>query len=286
MDRHAAIEEREGDSAGASSAQAWLRQVLAFAERCLREVGNSWTMLSVVLALPAGMQLLFGAQLGDAPPELISAWAVGTGVFGAIYVCLYIFGYQLAGDLEDQRYAAYRSMPLSPSADLCGRMLASLALAAAAFALTIVAGVLTGGSFAIRGPESLPIIVLAFLLTCIFWMVVALPFVAYAKNERVAEYAVPMIAVLAYVLTGLNGVNAATSPIDGDLLNYLPNALPTRVLSYHLVPAGDWAEIGLAPPSMPVGSEFVAVLVAYAAVALVVGTVVVNRALYDRGWWP
>lgn len=281
-DRH------ETDTGGAtgSGSSVWLSQVRAFTERCLREVMNSWTMLLTVLALPAGLQLFYGVMWEDMPATMLSSATVGTAVFGAMYICLYIFGYLLAGDLEDRRYEAYRSMPLSPSADLSGRMLAGIALAAVAFVLTILAGVVTGGSFAIRGLASVPIAVLAFLLTCVFWMILAVPFVVYTENERVAEYAVPMIGMLGYMGTGFNGVMVELAPIEGEVLNYLPNTLPTRLLVYHLVPAGDWAEIGVAPPAMPTGPEYVVLMAVYALIAVAVGTVVVNKALYKRGWWP
>lgn len=277
-DRH----EADADGVAGSGSSVWLEQVRAFTERCLREVMNSWTMLLTVLALPAGLQLFYGALWEDVPAAMISSAAV----FGAMYICLYIFGYLLAGDLEDRRYEAYRSMPLSPSADLSGRMLAGIVLAAVAFVLTILAGIVTGGPFAIRGLASIPVVVLAFLLTCIFWMIVAVPFVVYAKNERVAEYAVPLIGMLGYMGTGFNGVMVDLAPIEGEVLNYLPNTLPTRLLVYHLVPADDWVELGVAPPAMPTGPEYVVLMAVYAVLAIAVGTVIVNRVLYERGWWP
>lgn len=268
----------------ATPAWVWLTQVKAFSERCLREVRNSWTMLSIVIALPAGMQLLYGVQSEGGSAEMIASMALGTGTFGAMYICLYIFGYQLAGDLEDRRYEAYRSMPLAPSADLSGRMLSGVVLAGAAFILTILAGVYTGASFELRGLMSIPIVLLAFVVTCVFWMIVAMPVILYAQNERVAEYAVPMIAIVGYIGTGLNGVNTELSPLDGEILTYLPNTLPTRLIIYHLVPGGDWADIGVAPPALPTGPEYVALLVVYGLLTLAVGTVLTTRVLYRRGW--
>lgn len=258
-----------------------LTQAAAFTDRSLREVLNSWTMLLTAIALAPGMQLLYATR-GELSPAMTASWAIGTGVFGAIYLCLYVFGYQLASDLEDRRYAAYRSMPISPLAELSGRMLAGLLLAATTFALTIAAGAATGAEFGLRGLASVPVVLLAFALTCAVWMVVAVPFVVYAKNERVAEYAVPLIAIAGYILTGFNGVVAELSFVESDVLNYLPNTLPTRVLLYHLVPDAEWAAAG---GTAPAGPEYVALLAVYAAVALGVGTVLFNRVLYERGWW-
>ena len=59
-------------------------------------------------------------------------------------------------------------------------MRSAIVLASAAFALTILAGVATGGSFALRGLASIPVAVLAVVLTCVFWMLLAVPFVVYA----------------------------------------------------------------------------------------------------------
>ncbi|WP_247731246.1 ABC transporter permease [Halovivax limisalsi] len=267
----------------ASATAVWANQARAFAERCLRELATSRIMLASLVGTAAGMQLFFGALWEGMAASTIASAAVGTATFGAIYVCLYAFGYLLAGDLEARRYEAYRSMPIAASADLAGRMLAGGVLATVAFSLTLVAGVVTGGSFALRSVASVPIVLLAFAVTCVFWMLVALPVIATAANERLAEYGVPMIAVLGYMLTGFNGANVALSPLSGDLLNYLPNTLSTRLLIYHLVPTSDWAEAGLGPPGPPAGPEYLALLVAYAVVAAVAGTVATNRLLYDRG---
>ncbi|WP_249038780.1 ABC transporter permease [Haloterrigena salifodinae] len=264
----------------------WLAQASAFTRRSLQEVRNSWLLLGWVIVFPSVMYLFFVAQGTDGPATADAIISIGIGVMGALFVCLYLFGDQLAGDLEDRRYAAYRSMPLSPAADLAGRMAAGLVLATAAFAATILAGVATGAEYGLRGPESIPIIVVAGLLTWVFWMVVAIPIVLAADNESVAEWVSSLVAVAAFVLTGFNGALPAQSPIEGELLNYLPNALPTRLLVYHLVPAENWTELGAAPPAMPTGLEFVALLAGYAIVALVAGTVLLNRYAYDRGWWP
>lgn len=37
---------------------------------------------------------------------------------------------------------------------------------------------------------------------------------------------------------------------------------------------------------MPAGPEYIALLVGYTIIALVVGVALVNRSLYGRGWWP
>lgn len=263
----------------------WLSQVRAFAERSLREVAGSMTMLFWVLGFPAGMYLLYTMQRSGTPPALDATTSIGIAVLGAMFVCLYLFGNQLVLDVEEDRYAAYRSMPLSPAADLSGRMLAGLVLGTGAFASALIAGIATGGSYGLRGPESILIVLLAGMLTCVFWMVVAIPLVIYVENERVAEWTTTLVAMGAFVLTGFNGALPETSPLEGEVLNLLPNTLPTRLLVYHLVPAESWVELGIAPPAMPAGPEYVVLLISYTLVALIGGVVIINRSLYGRGWW-
>lgn len=273
----------DGDRSGRSARR--VRQAMAFTGRSLREVRTSWVMLLTIVALAPGMHLLYTAQGEGLPSAMTASMAIGAGTFGAIYVCLYVFGYQLSSDLEDGRYVAYRSMPISPLAELAGRMLAGVIFATTTFGLTIATGIATGGSFGLRGPESIPVVVLAFALTCVVWMIVAVPFVVYAKNKRIAEYMVPLIAVAGFVVTGLNGIVAELSMIETELLNYLPNTLPTRLLVYHLVPDAEWAAIGAAPPAAPAGPEYVALLGVYALLAVVVGAVLFTFVVYERRWW-
>ncbi|QCS41224.1 ABC transporter permease [Natrinema versiforme] len=264
----------------------WLEQAGAFARRSLREVRNSWLMLTWVIAFPAIMYLLQTTQGTNGSAVSDATVSIGIGILGSMFVCLFVFGNQLATDLEDRRYVAYRSMPIAPSAELAGRMAAGLVLAGGAFAATIAAGLATGASYGLRGPESVPIALAAGALTCLFWMVVAIPFVVVAGNERVASMTTTLVAVGGFVLTGLNGTVPAQSPIDGPVLNVLPNTLPTRLLVSHLVPAENWTELGVAPPAMPTGPAFLALLAAYAVLAIVAGTMLVNRTLYDQGWLP
>ncbi|WP_222916303.1 ABC transporter permease [Natrinema sp. SYSU A 869] len=264
----------------------WLEQAGAFTRRSLQEVRNSRLMLAWVIAFPAIMYLLQTTQGASGSAVSDATVSIGIGIFGSMLVCLFVFGNQLATDLEDRRYEAYRSMPISSSADLIGRMAAGLVLAAGAFAVTIVAGLATGASYGLRGPESVPIVLAAGVLTCLFWMVVAIPFVVAAGNKRIASLATTLVAVMTFVLTGLNGAVPAQSAIDGPVLNYLPNTLPTRLLVSHLVPAESWTELGVAPPAMPTDPTFLALLAGYAALAVLAGTILVNRTLYDQGWSP
>lgn len=262
----------------------WLNQVRAFAGRSLREVVNSWMLLGTAIGLPATMYLIPFIGGGEFPPVSRATMSIGTGIFGAMLTCLYVFGNLFVIDIEDRRYAAYRAMPISPSADLAGRMSAALVVAAAAFLSPLIVGVLTGASYRLQGGESIPIILAAGVLSCVFWMVLAIPIVVIAENERYAEWATTSVAIAAVVLTGFNGVTTDISLIKGTTLNYLPNTLPTRLIAYHLV-EGDVAAAGLIPPQLPAAPEYLLILLAYAAVAVAFGTLVLNKLLYYKKGW-
>jgi ABC-2 type transport system permease protein len=264
---------------------AWLNQVRAFTERHLREVSRNRIMLFWTLGFPAGMYLLYTALGEGLSPTHRAIWGVAIGVFGAMFICLYVFGQHLVTDVEDQRYAAFRALPISPTADLAGRMLAGLILAYVAFLSVLVTSVLTGASYGLQGIASIPVILAAFVLSCVVWMIVALPLVVVAGSEKYAEFITTGIATGAFLITGLNGVVPSLFPADATLLNYLPNTLPTRMLVYHLVDVNQWSSVGVAPPTMPTGPEFIGLLFVYAVVFVAIGTVLTKNALYKRGEW-
>lgn len=266
---------------------AWANQVRAFAERSLREVARNRIMLFWVIGFPPGMYLLYIVVMGSGayPPAQQASFALGIGMLGAIFASLFVFGKQLATDIEDQRYAVFRALPIRPSADLTGRMLVGLTLASAAFLSTVAVAALTGASFGLRGVASVPVVLAAGVLSCVCWMVVALPIVAVADSERYADFITSGLATGAFVITGFNGVVPTLSPLDTTVLNYLPNTLPTRLMAYHLVDTTRRTDIGLAPATMPTNPAYLGLLFVYAVVFLAVGAVVLNGALYKRGEW-
>lgn len=264
---------------------AWTDQVRAFAERSLREILGNRIMLFWVFVFPSTMYLL-SMELGPSSPGSAqrAAMAVGVGMFGSMFVCLFVFGEQLVTDVEDQRYEVYRALPIRPSADLIGRMVAVLLLAFGAFVMTLLVATLTGASFGLRDVSSVPVAVVAGVLTCMLWMVVAIPIVAVTADERYASFITTGIAVGAFMLTGYNGVLPALFPFEEWLLNYLPNALPTRLLVYHLVDA-DWVALGLSGGMLPRNVAYLGLLFVYAVLCLGGGSAVLHRSLYKRGEW-
>lgn len=242
-------------------------------------------MLFWVFGFPSIMYLL-SVELGPATtgPLERAAMAIGIGMLGAMFVCLFVFSEQLVTDVEDQRYAVYRALPIWPSADLVGRMVSVLLLAFGAFGTTLLVGALTGASFGLQGVSSVPIVVVAGALSFVLWMVVAIPIVAVTGDERYAGFITTGIAVGAFMLTGYNGVLPELFPFEEWLLNYLPNTLPTRLVAYHLIDV-DRAAIGLSQTTLPTDIGYLGLLFVYAVVCLGFGSAVLHRSLYKRGEW-
>lgn len=270
------------ESTTANRTVIWTNQVRAFAERNLREIAHSWALLAIAVGFGPFLYLVYLLAWDSVPGTMRASLAIGLGVFGSMLVCLYVFGNQLVVDVEASRYELYRAMPVRPSADLVGRMLAGLVVSCVAFLSTLFVGQLTGASFGLRGLESIPIAVAAFTFSCLLWMVVAVPIVIAANNERYAELLTTLVAVAAVFVTGNNGVTPEMAMIDSELLNVVPNSLSARLLGYHLVEGGEYAEAGLVPPPIPSGFEFVALLALYGLVSLAIGIAFVRTSLYDN----
>lgn len=275
----------------------WLGQAVSFAERATRELFRNKAVLFWSVAFPVGFYLLTITVFVDTSeipgailPYVKAGTAVGYGMFGAIVACLNAFGQQLAADLEDERYRLYRSLPLAPSADLVGRMVAGLALSFVALGAALVAAALTGATFSIRAITSLPVVVLAVVTFGVFWMAVAVLVAAVVRDTRYAAILTVSGALAAYFLTGYNGGDPSAFQGPDYLLNWLPNTLATRLVTHHLVvlPGDPGATGGAAAGSLPVpGDAFgLAVLGLYALGSLVVGAAVMRRGIYGRGVLP
>ena len=270
----------------------WRDQMLAFVIRYARELFRNKTVLFWTIAFPVGFYLLTITVFVDQqsiPAEILPYVKAGTavtyGTFGAIIASLNSFGQQLAMDFEDRRYQLFRSLPIAPSADLAGRMIAGTALSLVAFGAVLAVAALTGGNFTIASPASLPIVLLAMVAFSVFWMVVAVLVTTAVKDARYASIVTVSMAMALYFLTGYNGGNPSAFQGPEALLNWLPNTLPTRLIADQIaaVPAAFARSSALAPPDPVVGTG---VLLAYAAVALVVGLAVVRRVVYQRGVLP
>lgn len=276
-----------------------IRQVHSFFTRHLLEITRNRTALFWSFGFPTLFYLMtitVFIDLDQVPsavePAVMGIVAIGYGVFGAVIVCLNAFGQQLADDIEQRRYSAFRALPLSPSADFIGRSCASILMAAIAFCFVLVVSVLTGASYSLSSLSALPIVVGAFLLSSLIWIVLALFIAVIATNGQYVNIISLSIALISYFGTGFNGTAPSSFAGDLSLLNYLPNSLATRVLSYHMVeidpePAdgAPWEAAGMVPPEMPVGPDYLGLLALYAVVFLTAGLLAMRYSMYKRGAW-
>jgi ABC-2 type transport system permease protein len=255
---------------------AWPRQTRAFAVRTLRELFCNRAALVWGLAAPAFFFFVFGVLLGD-PGAQRGANAVVFGVFGAFSVSLVIFATALSADLKAKRYRKLRSLPVSPTADLLGRLVGGLVLA-----LVLAVGVAADETLAIRSAVSVPVVLGALVLFCLLAMGAAVLVASVLDDGEYVVGVTNMLTLSLFFLTGYNGLLPSMAPGPlGELVNLLPNSLATRLAVYHLVPVGSGVGTPLVPPALPTGVESALLLGGYAVAGLVLGSVVMRRRIYD-----
>lgn len=257
----------------------WFEQTWAFTARTIITLRNNYVMVLLAVGFPPLFYLMTAAS-ASLEPGIRVANAVTWGMFGALFAAMYVFGNQLATDVEDQRYVTYRSMPIYPSAEFVGRIVGGLLIATLAMLAGLAAGLVDGASIRPRGPSSVLVVPLAFALVCTLFMMVALPVVILLEDESYVDSTTSLVAILFFFVTGQNGMVAGTAWIDTHWLNYIPNSLGTRLVASHFVPADQWAGAGLTPPSMPEGVTFLALVAVYGLFALVVGFAFFRTVLY------
>ena len=256
---------------------AWLDQVGAFAYRTTRDVSRSWTVLGVAVGLPPVMYLLLTATR-EFPPTQKGLFAVGIAVLGATIASLTVFGSQLAVDADDRRFHAYRSMAVSPSADVVGRMLAGVGVAAVSLLVGLLVGVATGAPIGVAGVVPAVTAFGGFVGVSVVFASLAVPVVVAANDEQYAQFALSLIAVFAFMLTGYNGIVPSVAVLDEAVVRLLPNTLGTRAMALQLVTT-DGVEITQT-------DGWPALLAGYALAATGVAVALVRRGLYDRGVLP
>ena len=274
-----------------AGAGVWLAQTRAFAVSTLRELFRNRATVFWSVTFPAGFYLLTITLFVDTSTipagqvGLVKAvTAIGYGMFGALLVCLNAFSGRLIDDLDDGRYGQFRALPIAPTADLLGRMLAGALFVVVSFAVVIGVSVLTGAEYALRTPWSPLVVGVAFLAFAAIGMVVAVFLAIAVPDAKYANIIAMSVVMLSYFLTGYNGTLSGMFAADPALLNLLPNTLGTRIVAYHLLDASTWAGSSLAPPAAPAGVGHLALLAGYAALALLAGGVGMSRLVYDRGW--
>lgn len=265
----------------------FLEQAGAFAVRALRTLRRNGAVVFWAVAFPALFYLLTVYLLIDTSAMraetvgLVKAInAVSYGTFAALVVFLNTFSQTLVADVEGGRYAQLRALPVSPGADFLGRFAAAYAFAAVAVGVVLGVGVATGATFELRSVLSLPVVALGLLALGLFAASVAVVLVAAVPEAKFASIITITLVLLAFFLTGYNGVQPGMIASAAEFVNYAPNGLATRLAVYHLVPVGDWARAGLAAPAAPTEPRFLALLVAYAVAGVGVAVLATRRTLY------
>ncbi len=258
------------------SGRIWVRQASGFTYRTLRDVSRSWTVLAMAIGFPPVMYLLVTATR-DLDSVTKGLLAGGIAVLGAMIASLTIFGSQLAVDLEADRFAAYRSMAVYPSADFAGRVAAGLIIAALALCFGLGVSVLDGAPVGVGGVLSVAVSAAGFVILSVVCMAVAVPIVVAANNEQYAQFTLSLVAVFGFMLTGYNGMLMEVAILDGSIARLLPNVLATRAMTAQLVTTEGVAGSGFVP-----GGRLVPLL-AYGVCATAFGVFITRWQLYDEG---
>ncbi|QKY20677.1 ABC transporter permease [Halolamina sp. CBA1230] len=265
----------------------FLEQTGAFAARALRTLRRNGAVVFWSVAFPALFYLLTvyllintSSMPAEAAGIVKATNAISYGTFAALVVFLNTFSQSLVADVEGGRYAQFRALPVSPGADFFGRFVAAYAFAVVAVAVVLAVGVATGATFGLQSVISIPVVLLGLLALGLFAASIAVVLVAAVPEPKFASIITITLVLLAFFLTGYNGVQPALVASTAEFVNYVPNGLATRLAVYHLVPVGDWAAAGLAEPSAPTAPRYLALLAAYAVAGAGVAVIATRRSLY------
>ena len=275
------------DGHGERGASEWLKQARAFAQRYSRELFRNKAVLFWSVAFPVAFYLLTitvfvdTSQIpSDVLPYVKAGTAVSYGMFGAVIASLNSFGQQLAADFEADRYMQYRSLPLAPSADLAGRMVAGVALSLVAFAAVVVTAVTTGAQFGIRSAVSVPLVLVAFVTFTLVWMALAVVVAVLVEDTRYASIITISIALGSYFLTGYNGTAPDSFQGPTAALDWIPHTAATRQVTQHIVVppsnlADDAGMLSVPDPLVGLGQ-----LALYGLVAALAATLLMRYVVY------
>lgn len=272
--------EMEDRSSVKQKGRTWINQASGFTYRTLRDVSRSWSVLAVAVGLPPIMYLLVTATRSF-DPTTKGLFAVGIAVLGAMIASLTVFGSQLAVDVEADRFIAYRSMAVRPSADFAGRVVAGLMVAALALVFGLGVGVLDGAPVGVTGVLPVAVSLAAFLGLSVVFMAVAVPVVVAANNEQYAQFVLSLVAVFGFMLTGYNGMLSSVAILEESMVGFLPNVLATRTIAVHLVTTDNIARVGF-----DAERGRLVLLTVYSVGAAVLGVLLTRWQLYNRRVLP
>lgn len=263
----------------------WVVQTKTFTRRHLKQLARNKMVLFITVAWPVLWYLLTMELFIEAPDEnqlgyIKAANGMNYGLFGAFTVTVAVFAGEFARDLDGERYRKLRSMPISPTADLAGRLLAGASLGVASYVVTIVFAYSHGATFFVPDVPTIIIILLTLILFCLIAMSLAMVLaLAIPKPEHMTTIAV--IAVLmAFFLTGYNGTAPDLIAENPEFINYLPNSLATRMQI--TVWAGTENVDFMTPPDAPNSLSFVGILVAYSIGLLAISVAIIKKFAYKK----
>ncbi len=273
-----------------SSARQTIAQATGFGYRYIRALGHRPIGLLWILGFPAAFYAITIATFIDfgSIPEahhgaVRATTALSYGVFGAVLVSLTTVSGGLLADLETNRTAVYRSIGVSPLADLLGRVGSAVTIALASIGVVLLVSLLTDATYTFD-PASMPIVVVAVLGSVLPWIVIAYAIAIVTDSRRYATLVAISLALASYFATGFNGTVPASFTADPMWLNLLPNTLSTRVLVAHAVGLEDAAAAGLTPPSLPTARRSLGLLAGYAFGSLLALYAIGSARLYDGGF--
>ncbi|MFC7073413.1 ABC transporter permease [Halovenus rubra] len=241
-----------------------------------------WYFLTSLVFLPDSGDVSEATTLGT----IKGSTAVSLGLFGVLTVTLVAFAGGLSDDLTAKRYRKLRSLPVAPSADFAGRYLAGVAVAAVAYVLVLLIGLLDGATYTLRGPLSIPVVIGTFLLFSLVGVSVAVLVTRLVGDSELVVGITNAILLVSYFLTGYNGMNPGLLPAESHwVINVAPNSLAARLQAWHMteIPATTPVGVeraGLTPPALPVSIQFVGLLVVWALVLGSLATYLMDSAVY------
>jgi len=258
----------------------WTRQTRTFARRHVRQVLRNRVLLGIAVAWPVLWYFLSVLVFVDVAEGgaggLKAGLAMTYGLFGAFTITVAVFAGDFARDLDGDRYRKFRAMPIAPTADLAGRLLAGTVFGVASYAVTILVSIAHGATFGRPDPAALGVLALTLALFCLIAMAAAmLVALVITKPEHMTTIAV-IGALMAFYATGFNGVTPGMLAAGADLVNYAPNSLATRIQIAYL--SEDVAF--MTPPAAPDSAGYLGLLGAYAAGLLAISVLIVRRFAY------
>lgn len=229
-----------------------MRLALAYAKAETLEYGRYTPYSIPTLALPAVLMLLFGQQLVEDEPERMVAGFAATAL---ITVSLFQFGVGIAMGRTTPWESYLRTLPVSATTRIAGRILSALVFAVATVVVVVVVGVAVyGAGFA---PSRFVALILALVLGCVPFGLAGIA-LGYWLPPRSA---MPIANIIVIPLI-----------IAGFLWRRPPDDFPrTADLVSQLVPTRSWAEVldSVSTGDHPLPLHHVAALIVWSVVFFV-----------------